>query len=67
MPRRVGNTIVPRNPTTRSPLMRRGGVHQQSKTSQRSRSRLNVTQQAENWQEELELEQSDDVNCDDNQ
>ena len=53
MPRRIGNTIVPRNRVAQSPLLRRGGAHQQSRTSERRHSRAQTLEEAENWREEL--------------
>ncbi len=55
MPRRIGNTIVSRNRVAQSPLLRRGGAHQQSRTSERQGTRLQTRDEAENWREEIEL------------
>lgn len=56
MPRRVGNTIVPRNPVARSASMRRGGVHARGRTAERMGSRARVRELTEDWREELEFE-----------
>ena len=56
MPRRIANTTVPRNPVARSPLMRRGGAHQRSRTAERQQSRAQTSELAEDWREELEFE-----------
>lgn len=56
MPRRVGNTIVPRNPVARSAALRRGGMHRRGRTSERQSSRARVKELLEDWREELEFE-----------
>jgi len=38
MPRRVGNTIVPRNPVAVSAATRRAGAHERGRTAERQRS-----------------------------
>jgi len=48
-------TIKPRNPVARSPLMRKGGVHQKSNGAKRKRYSRQVHVAAENWREELEF------------
>lgn len=63
MPRRVIGTngtmtTVPRNPVARSPLLRKGGAHQDTKTSQRRNARHALEGQLEDWREELEFERS---------
>ena len=51
-------TIVPRNPVARSPLLRKGGVHQKSKTAKRRQTSQALKVQLEDWREELEFERS---------
>ncbi len=63
MPRRVIrnagiSTVVPRNPVARSPLLRKGGAHQESKTNQRRDARYVLNQQLEDWRDDLEFERS---------
>jgi len=58
MSKKVGTTLVPRNPVARSPLLRRGGAHSQSKTSARRQVRDNIESQLDNWREDLEFERS---------
>jgi len=55
MPRRVGNTLVPRNPVIRHTVSQRAGVHERSRTSERQASRARVRELAEDWREELEF------------
>jgi len=49
MPTKDRGTITPRNPVVRSPLMRKGGVHEKGKTAKR---------QQNDWREEVEFERS---------
>lgn len=63
MPRRIIGrsgitTTVPRNPVARSPLLRKGGVHQEPKTKQRRHTRQALEGQLDDWREELEFERS---------
>jgi len=63
MPSRVNKSsilpnIKPRNPVMRSPLLRRGGVHQTSKTSLRQGARQALEAQLDDWREDLEFERS---------
>lgn len=59
MPRRIiGTTLVPRNPVARSPLLRKGGAHQETKTNQRRNARQALDGQLEGWREELAFERS---------
>lgn len=51
-------TLVPRNPVARSPLLRKGGVHEKSKTAKRQINRQSVKSQLNDWREELEFERS---------
>jgi len=41
--------VAPRNPYTNHPLMRKGGVHQKSKSAERSQTRREVKQMARDW------------------
>ncbi len=43
-----------RNPVAASPLLRKGGVHIQSRTGQRVRYRLQTQSAIDEWQEEFE-------------
>ena len=54
----TGRTIAPRNPVARSPLLRKGGAHERSKTSLRQQSRGALRTQLDDWREELEFERS---------
>ena len=56
MPRRIGSTLVPRNPVARTLATRRGGAHEKTKTSERRNVRNSVNNQLENWREDLEFE-----------
>lgn len=58
MPRRDSNQ---RNHAARSPLMRKGGVHVQSKSGKRVRERLATELEVEGWLGEIEdnLEEND--------
>lgn len=56
MPRRIGNTIVPRNSVARVANNRRAGAHQRSCTAQRLQSRAWVRELSEDWREELAVE-----------
>lgn len=49
---------APRNPVARSPLMRKGGVHEKSKSSQRRSKREELISELEALKEDLEFEQS---------
>jgi len=40
---------APRNPYTNHPLMTKGGVHQKSKSAERSQARREVKQMARDW------------------
>lgn len=58
MPTKPKGTLVPRNPVARSPLLRKGGAHEKSKTSQRRQQRAAIQTQLEDWREDLEFERS---------
>jgi hypothetical protein len=49
------NTPVPRrvgNPVARSPLLRKGGVHQRSRSGERRLQRQALVEEVEKWQKE---------------
>ena len=46
----------PRNPIALSPLLRKGGVHERSKTGVRAEAKQELQDELEFWQEELEEE-----------
>ena len=58
MPRRIGNTVVPRNPVVRAAVSRRGGVHQRGRTAERMGNRAGVRALSNDWREELAFERS---------
>ena len=58
MPKKIGTTLVPRNPVARSPLLRRGGAHSDSKTNSRRQVRAKLESQVEGWREDLQFERS---------
>jgi len=58
MPTKDRGTITPRNPVVRSPLMRKGGVHEKGKTAKRQQSRQALNAQLDDWREEVEFERS---------
>ncbi len=55
-----GRNRTIRNPVAQSPLLRKGGVHTESKTGQRVRDRMKVSSAIDEWLEEIEdkLDQS---------
>ncbi|MEO0367500.1 MAG: hypothetical protein AAF197_01810 [Pseudomonadota bacterium] len=59
MPRRIQNTTVPRNPVARSPLLRRGGVHERSRSAIRQQNRQSLQDEASHWRDELDSESDD--------
>ena len=58
MPKKIGTTIVPRNPVARSPLLKKGGAHQVTKTTDRRNTRQAVKSQLEDWRDDLAFERS---------
>ena len=58
MPTKDRGTMTPRNPVVRSPLMRKGGVHEKGKTAKRQQSRQALSAQLDDWREEVEFERS---------
>lgn len=53
MPRQT-RTIIIRNPVARSPLLRKGGPHQKSKTGNRVKARISINSIVDEWIEEQE-------------
>lgn len=58
MPKKIGTTIVPRNPVARSPLLKKGGAHQSIKMTDRRNSRQAVKSQLDDWRNDLQFERS---------
>lgn len=58
MPRKVDNTIVPRNPVAPAATQRRGGVHERSRTAERQKQRSQVKSMTDDWRDDLEFEAS---------
>ncbi len=56
MPRR--NRAI-RNPVARSPLLKKGGAHEKSKTGQRVNNRLHTQSAIDEWLEQIEDETID--------
>jgi len=50
------STLKPRNPVAQSPLMRKGGVHEKGATAKRQQTRTKLTQQLDDWQDDLAFE-----------
>ncbi len=46
----------PRNPVALSPLLRKGGVHERSKSGVRAEAKQELQDELEFWEEELEEE-----------
>ena len=45
-----------RNPVARSPLLRKGGVHEKNTSAKRQQQKLNDNRLLDDWREELEFE-----------
>jgi len=56
MPRRIGNTLVPRNPVAQVASNRCSGAHQRGRTAERQESRAQVRKFTDDWREELAFE-----------
>lgn len=54
MVKKVGNTLKPRNPVARSPLLRRSGAHQPKRSTQRRAARDSVLSELDEWRDELD-------------
>lgn len=52
----MSHVLKPRNPVARSPLLRKGGVHEKNATAKRQQSRVMLNQQLEDWQDDLAFE-----------
>ncbi len=50
--------IKPRNPVARSPLMKKGGVHEKSKTVVRRGKKAAMNKEVEDWRDDVEFERS---------
>ena len=50
--------LKPRNPVARSPLMRKGGVHEKTKTVERRATKGSVEAELENWRDDVAFEES---------
>jgi len=48
----MSQVLKPRNPVARSPLMRKGGVHEKSATAKRQQAREGLNRQLDDWQDE---------------
>lgn len=53
---RAGQARTVGNPVARSPLMRKGGVHERSASGQRVRARLSTRAALEDWLDERETD-----------
>jgi len=47
---------APRNPVARSPLMRKGGVHEKTTTTKRRAEKEALLDELEDWREAVEFE-----------
>lgn len=57
MPSRLtSNTIRPRNPVARSPLLKRGGAHEKSASAKRQQTRQATNALLDDWRDDLEFE-----------
>lgn len=52
----MSQVLKPRNPVARSPLMRKGGVHEKSATAKRQQAREGLNRQLDDWQDDLAFE-----------
>ena len=52
----MSQVLKPRNPVARSPLMRKGGVHEKSATAKRQQAREGLNRQLNDWQDDLAFE-----------
>lgn len=48
----------PRNPVARSPLMKKGGVHQKSRSGQRQQERDVVQSELDEWADEDDIRET---------
>jgi len=49
----------PRNPVARSPIMKKGGVHQKSRSSERRQEKESVDDELNEWEESRHDEKQD--------
>lgn len=49
-------TSAPRNPVARSPLMRKGGVHEKTAASKRRQVQKKIDAELDNWREAVAFE-----------
>ena len=56
MPNTFKNFVVPRNPVARSPLLRKGGVHEKTATAKRQQCREAVRGELDNWRDDVAFE-----------
>ncbi|MEM7359706.1 MAG: hypothetical protein AAF431_11460 [Pseudomonadota bacterium] len=54
----TGGAVMPRNPVARSPLLRKGGVHEQTATTKRRQASEALAAELEDWREDVAFEQS---------
>ena len=52
--------IKPRNPVARSPLLRKGGVHEKSRSSERSDTKRDLEDKAADWEDESKAGEDSD-------
>ena len=52
----MSQVLKPRNPVARSPLLRKGGVHEKNATAKRQQTRMGLNRQLDNWQDDLAFE-----------
>ncbi|MFT5571768.1 MAG: hypothetical protein ACI9FR_000688 [Cryomorphaceae bacterium] len=50
-------TNAPRNPVARSSLMRKGGVHEKSTTTERRQIKDQIDSELDDWREAVEFEE----------
>ena len=51
-------SIKPRNPAARSPLMKKGGAHEKTKTSKRRSAKESVKGDLKDWRDDVKFERS---------
>ena len=51
-------TVRPRNPVARSPLLRKGGVHEKTKTVKRRDTKQKIEAELESWRGDVDFERS---------
>ena len=59
----MSDRIKPRNPVARSPLLRKGGVHEIAKSGDRQSNRISLSIALEDWEDDLAFEREmQDIN-----